>query len=94
MNTLPNPLHYPQRHGLDTYHGTDGQNITQVAFLTFTFPPYVDVPESFMRAALIVEQVVNAVTGDKMKHIKIPYMAYAIERHRADIHKTKELNAK
>ena len=43
----------------------------------------------------MVEQVVNAITniGDGAK-TKIPYMAYVIERHRTDIHKAKELNAK
>ena len=80
---------------METYSGSEGKKITQVAFLTFTFPTYMDVPESFMRVALMVEQMVNTITRGQLPNgLEIPYLGYCIERHRTDVHKAKEVNAR
>ena len=64
---------------METYSGSEGKKITQIAFLTFTFPTYMDVPESFMRAALMVEQMVNTITGGQLPDgLEIPYLGFVL----------------
>ena len=80
---------------METYLGAPGNQISQVAFVTFTFPTYMDVAESFMRASLMIEQVVNNITGGKLpQDLEIPYLDYCFERHRTDVHNAKEVNAR
>ena len=61
-------------------------NLSQAIIFTFT---YMDVQETFMRASLMVEALINSVQPNT-PNTTIPILAYAIERHRADVHKTRE----